>query len=410
MKLFVYEHISGGGFVDKPIPPEILCEGYGMLKTLISDFHSAGHNVVTLLDSRLAVFRPQFKVDCITPVSSFDEFENAFEQNCGSVDAAFVVAPESEQVLKNLVERIEQTGVNSLNCGVKAIEEASNKALIHELLERLGIATPNTVAISKSADLEEQKRVISGRLEYPLILKPLDGVSGCGVSFVRSKNELVDAIDKIVEVSMNEYFIAQQFVRGIAASVNLICTNNRVLPISLNKQNFVLATPDSTSEYNGGIVPLVHPLEREAFEVAEKVVKSVGGLRGYVGVDLVLTEDRPVVLEVNPRFTTSCIGLREVTNLNLAEALIQAAIRNELPENVENSGVAFFSKIGTPRLPTIAHRRISEIKECISPPFPVSADGIDYSLFVSHGATLREAISKFDEAIERLYNCRGDEG
>ncbi|NIV10374.1 MAG: ATP-grasp domain-containing protein, partial [Aliifodinibius sp.] len=63
-----------------------------------------------------------------------------------------------------------------------------------------------------------------------------------------------------------------------------------------------------------------HPLLEEALETAQRTVELLRGLRGYVGVDMVLTNDEPVVVEVNPRLTTSYIGLRKVINFNLAQA------------------------------------------------------------------------------------------
>ena len=87
-----------------------------------------------------------------------------------------------------------------------------------------------------------------------------------------------------------------------------------------------------TSSYEGGVVPFDHPLKQEAFAVAEKVVESISGLRGYVGVDLVLTQDKPFVVDVNPRLTTSYVGLRKVAGFNVAEALVNAVLNGKLPD------------------------------------------------------------------------------
>ena len=75
--------------------------------------------------------------------------------------------------------------------------------------------------------------------------------------------------------------------------------------------------------YDGGCVPFEHPLKQEAFTLTEKVVESFG-LRGYVGVDFVLAEDKAFVVDVNPRLTTSYVGLREVAGFNVAQAVIDA--------------------------------------------------------------------------------------
>jgi predicted ATP-grasp superfamily ATP-dependent carboligase len=49
------------------------------------------------------------------------------------------------------------------------------------------------------------------------------------------------------------------------------------------------------------------------------------GLCGYVGVDLIIPESmprQPVVVEINPRLTTSYLGYRALAESNLAEWLL----------------------------------------------------------------------------------------
>jgi predicted ATP-grasp superfamily ATP-dependent carboligase len=55
----------------------------------------------------------------------------------------------------------------------------------------------------------------------------------------------------------------------------------------------------------------------------------VPGLLGYVGVDLVLGDaadgSQDYAIEINPRLTTSYVGLRQLAEFNLAEAMLVAA-------------------------------------------------------------------------------------
>ena len=102
------------------------------------------------------------------------------------------------------------------------------------------------------------------------------------------------AIAKIKAESKFSHFVAQEFVEGESVSVSLLATENKALAISLNKQNITMAGPEALSSYNGGCIPFDHPLKQEAFDLAEKVVESFHGLQGYVGVDLVLAQDKPL--------------------------------------------------------------------------------------------------------------------
>ena len=67
--------------------------------------------------------------------------------------------------------------------------------------------------------------------------------------------------------------------------------------------------------------------DRRFADLARRVVAAVPGLWGYVGVDLVLTRDGPVVLEVNPRLTTSYCALRSSMGLDVA-ALVLDLLRS----------------------------------------------------------------------------------
>ena len=109
--------------------------------------------------------------------------------------------------------------------------------------------------------------------------------------------------------SANQHFIVQEFIEGEMVSVSLLCAKEEARAISLNQQNVKICTPDEVSSYEGGVVPFDHRLKQEAFKAAEKVAECFPGLRGYVGVDLILSKDKPFVVDVNPRLTTSFVGI-----------------------------------------------------------------------------------------------------
>ena len=109
-----YEHASGGGFADNSISTGILSEGFSMLRTLISDFKDAGHTVTTTLDSRVAKLKPPILADCSVPISSTEEIPTALQELSEQADATYVIAPETDNLLKSLVELLEKTGIKSV--------------------------------------------------------------------------------------------------------------------------------------------------------------------------------------------------------------------------------------------------------------------------------------------------------
>ena len=73
----------------------------------------------------------------------------------------------------------------------------------------------------------------------------------------------------------------------------------------------------------GGQTPLPPPLAERAVRIARRGIAAVDGLAGYVGVDVVLGEASEVVIEINPRLTTSYVGLRALATDNLMDVLLR---------------------------------------------------------------------------------------
>ena len=94
------------------------------------------------------------------------------------------------------------------------------------------------------------------------------------------------------------------------------------------------------------------PVAQRAMSLASWAIRNFPRTVGYIGVDLVLgssvdgTSD--VVIEVNPRLTTSYVGLRAASHINLAQAMIDVA-GGKLVEMSCCSELIQFSADGTVR-------------------------------------------------------------
>jgi predicted ATP-grasp superfamily ATP-dependent carboligase len=404
LRILVYEHASGGGFAGEPLPRGVLAEGFAMLRSLVSDFKAAGHEVTALLDSRVAAFSPPLEAQRTVPVSSRKEADEELLKLAGSMDAAYVIAPETDKALQMIVANLERVGATLLNCSARAIAEVADKAVLHEQLKKLRVSTPETFVLHVLDDVEEIKWVVSGELGFPAVFKPLDGVSCAGLSVVRSEREVAGAVGKLRRESAGKSFVAQRLVEGVAASVCVIATSNEARAVSMNRQDVTIGTAGGVSSYNGGLVPFDSPLRREAFAVAEEAVESFPGLRGFVGVDLVLTDAEPVVVEVNTRLTMSYVGLRKVTSCNIAQAIVDSALHQKLPDEAQTGGCAYFSKVRVHGVAADAFREACRMSEVVSPPFPVASDGSACAILLSHGATETEAFAQFGEAKKRFLD------
>lgn len=312
-----------------------------MLCALLADFRAWGQvRTVTTLDTRLKksfaasspIMLPADEVVTISP----GQYEVTFSSLMARSDVALIIAPETGGILTRLSVMVESAGIPLLGSLPAATAIAADKAACYQRFRRAGLPSPLTCPATFATAPQ-----IAGEIGYPLVIKPLDGVACEGVCLVTEPAELADALPVLQRATRLPEILLQRFVNGTHASVSLLVAEGRALPLSLNGQEIEAGCPFT---YRGGIVPLSHPAAGRAFDVARAAVNLVPGLQGYVGVDLILTPEEAWLIEINPRLTTSYIGLRQVLDCNLAQAIWNACRRGTLPATVSLSGQVTFVK------------------------------------------------------------------
>lgn len=378
-----------------------------MLRGLAADFTSAGHSVTVLLDARIAAFQSPLSAEHIVEVSCGSKTDQLFKLAVENADAVYIIAPEPNHVLPSIVAHIETTGALSLNCTASAIEAVSDKTHVADAAKRLGLNFPVTLNFTKTDPYKHIVETIHSKLSYPIVLKPSSSAGCGGLSLVQNTDDLALAISKAQTESNS--FVAQPFIKGTTASVSLLSTGKTAMPISFNLQDLTLATPNGVSCYNGGTVPLEHPLKQQALAAAKQLTEQFAGLRGYVGVDVVLGDDGAVwVMEINPRLTTSFVGLRRVLGFNVADALLSAVTKQQLPSLVEPEGACCFVKCPVP-VPSLAEfAKICADPAVTAPPFPLNNTDRSCALLEATAPTTQQATEALLQAKKRLqHNTTG---
>ena len=116
---------------------------------------------------------------------------------------------------------------------------------------------------------------------------------------------------------------------------------------------------------------------------------------------MILTKNRPLIIEVNPRLTTSYVGLKRATKNNLSKIIFDSVINDKLPQSFQISYHTFFSKIALPVANSNSLKEISNIKEVVSPPFPLLKNK-NYGLIVSRGKNIHDAIITYGKIIKTI--------
>src|SRR5262249_38736650 len=141
---------------------------------------------------------------------------------------------------------------------------------------------------------------------------------------VRSSDEFMRLQTEFAGDHSQGEFIMQPYVAGQAASVALLfAPSQREVEVLVPAEQRI--SDDGRLRYLGGRLPLGKTDSAALQRAALAACRSIPGLRGYVGVDLIVPESDPgrlVVVEINPRLTTSYLGYRALTENNLAEWML----------------------------------------------------------------------------------------
>lgn len=336
MKVLVSEYVCGGGWPEASVPVSLLREGRAMLEAIVHDLSRVpGSRVVTTLDARQEPLNVA-NIDVVRVHNSAEEAD-VFARLAAEADACLIIAPELGDVLTQRCQAAIRAGAGRvLNPDPDIVSLCSDKFRLFEFLLRHEIPTIPTELGSHASS-----RAVAWS---PVVVKPRFGAGSQGVQVFESAAAARLAIRPLDAEHCNpvDGWIVQPLVRGVAVSVGVIAdlhsATTIVLPVAI--QNL---STDGRFQYLGGQIPWNGPRAGEVHDVVTRTCGLLPGLDGYVGFDLVVPDDDsqpPVVVEINPRLTTSYLGYRQLANENLAERIV-AGTSVPQPVRWKSGSVAF---------------------------------------------------------------------
>jgi predicted ATP-grasp superfamily ATP-dependent carboligase len=307
MRVFAFEFFSGGGLAGQPLPATIAHEGDMMLGALLSDLAELPEvEVVAGRDPRL----PQVAASHVLVPSPGEDTFALYARGLALADAAWPTAPETGGTLERLGRQTEAARKTLLGSRPDAVRLAASKRETAKMLRQAGIPVVPTFSHA------DRLPGISG----PWVTKPDDG-AGCEDSQLMPDRAAAGA--RLAEDP--ERLVAQPWIEGDALSLSILCHRSTAQVLSCNRQQVVVE--DSHLSLRGVVVNAFPDVNGCFAQLASNIAAAIPGLWGYVGVDLILTRDGPVVLEINPRLTTSYCGLRQAVGVNAA-AMVLGLLRS----------------------------------------------------------------------------------
>jgi hypothetical protein len=277
--------------------PSLAAEGAAMLAVLKQSFERCGYDVV---------------------VPGNGDFGAEIERIAPTCDMGLVIAP--DHLLARYTQILEQH-THNLGCGFMTVALCTNKVQTEKILRSHNVKVP--------AAETSGKRVI----------KP---VKGCGAQGVRISDGLTGPGEFSQQYIEGEHFSVSMVASRVVGDACLYFSGKPPLVLAVNRQ-YIETGSDGRIHYRGGETP-VHPArEAEITGIARNVVEVLG-CQGYCGIDIVVG-DTVYVVDVNPRITTSLVGIAACMKEEIAEILV-AASKGGGPDQVHLTGTVRFDTQG----------------------------------------------------------------
>ncbi len=198
----------------------------------------------------------------------------------------------------------------------QALVRSRDKLRSLQVMSRAGVGLPRTVFTNYAKDVNHVIDSVGGA---PLILKLLEGTQGLGVVLAETRN----AASSVIEAfnGLKARVIAQQFIKESKGTDIRAFVVDGVVVGAMKRQG----KPGEfrSNLHRGGSASIIE-LTDEEDRTALKAARAMG--LGIAGVDMLQSENGPLVLEVNS--SPGLEGIEAATGKDIAREIIRYVERN----------------------------------------------------------------------------------
>ncbi len=278
---------------------------------------------------------------------TIESIEQILEEN--SIDA--VLPTMGGQTALNLCKEGDELGiwekfnVRLIGVDIKAIDKAEDREKFRRWMIEMNIP----VAPAKTANSFLEGKEFAQEIGFPLVIRPSFTLGGTGGSFVHTKDELDEALNRGLTASpMHEVLVEKALVgwkefelellRDDNDNVVIICTVENFDPMGIHTGDSITVAPAMT-------------LSDTAFQnmrnTAIAMMRNLGNFAGGCNVQFALNPqtEEIIAIEINPRVSRSSALASKATGYPIAKIAAKLAIGftlDELKNQITKTTSAYF--------------------------------------------------------------------
>lgn len=207
----------------------------------------------------------------------------------------------------------------------EAAQIATDKKDIKEYLKKEKVPVPEGFSVSS---IDQALKKIH-HINFPVIVKPVDGTKGRGITVALSENEFKKSISQAMKFSIEGRIIVEEWIDGPTIGAECLIVDGELKPILLtDKYN----TPPPKCVTVGLTAPSRFPeaVKDRVKDTAKKVANVLGLNTGAAHIDMIVGKDGiPKVIDVGPRLASGPVIFDFVPKLlgvDMIKSVIEMAI------------------------------------------------------------------------------------
>ena len=295
---------------------------------------------------------------------------------------------------------LEKYNIELIGAKLRAINKAEDRLLFKDAMQQIGLDVPKSALISNLKDGVD----FSGKIGFPVIIRPSFTLGGSGGGIAYNREELLEIVTRGLDLSPVHQVLIEESVLGwkeyelevmrdLADNVIIICSIENFDPMGVHTGDSITVAPAQT------LTDREYQAMRDA---AIKVIREIGVETGGSNIQFAIhpTTGRMVVIEMNPRVSRSSALASKATGFPIAKIAAKLAVGytlDEIPNDITRKTPACFEPTldyVVVKVPKWQFEKFSGTDESLGPQMKSVGE------VMAIGRTFKEALMKALRSLE----------
>jgi carbamoyl-phosphate synthase large subunit len=218
-----------------------------------------------------------------------------------------------------MAEELERAGANVVGTSVSSINDAEDRGLFNQVLQRLGLKQPK----NRMAATPEEVVAYSDEIGFPVLLRPSFVLGGRSMFISFNREELEQFLKKDFTISAARPVLVDQFLEdAFEYDLDAICDGESVYVAG------IMQHIEAAGIHSGDSACVFPPFKSDPKTLDEMVSATARiarefQVRGFINIQFAVKDGQLYVLEVNPRASRTVPYLSKASGVNLVDAVVR---------------------------------------------------------------------------------------